>query len=147
MWSVLRECLLPEDAIEIFKRSVGDGWVFRVKYSGGVDEDAGLCAEEALSRVEEGLHVGRIGDVGSDGDGARRGVGRPGPGGFDLGDNEVGLGGGVGGVVDDEPRAEGGQVESDGSADPARGPGDYGHAVVEWQCVVLDFRLCSHLRV
>lgn len=82
--------------------------------------------EGRFSGLEEGFDLGRIRDVGFNGDGAW-GVGG---GVVDLGGGEICLGG-VGGVIDDEFGAECGQVEGDCFADSTGAAGDDGDSVLE----------------
>jgi len=116
----------PEGLIEVVDGSVGDGGVLGVEDGGGVHQDVDRRLEGFLSGVEEGLHLVRVRDVSADGDGGAMGRG------VDCRDDGVGLGGGAGGgVVDDDLGAEGGEVEGDGTADPAGGAGDDGHPIFQ----------------
>lgn len=78
-----------------------------------------LRVDGRFRRVEQRLDLLRIGDISLEGGGADVGGG-----------NWIGLRR-VGGVVDDDSGAEGGQMEGDGAADPAGCAGDNGDSVFE----------------
>lgn len=86
--------------------------------------------EGGLGGVEEGLDLGRVGNIGSDGDGAGRGSRI----GIDFGGNEVGLSG-VGGVVDDEVGSEGGKMEGYGLPNSSGAASDDGYSILEGEGV------------
>ncbi|CAH2072454.1 unnamed protein product [Thlaspi arvense] len=110
---------LPEDAIEVFNGSVGDSRVVWIGDPSRVNQDVNRRFEGFLRGVEERLNLARLRDVSAEHDGYRFRSTNNAGGRVDFRGDLIGLSGSAG-VVDDNLRAELGEVSGYGSANSTR---------------------------